>query len=87
MVRQFSKVVEGNISGNLEATIIDTDGWKVLSISQGTAWAKAQNRSSFADAKLIDDHHILMSYSFGGLKGQHYIGGVGVSVVAVVDHH
>lgn len=77
MVRQFSRNVDGYVGVDLATTIIDTDGWKVLSIVPGTAWARAQYHASFIDAKLVDDHHILMSYSFGGLLHQHYVGGVG----------
>jgi hypothetical protein len=85
-IQTFSQRVEGVITGQLQAAIVNTDGWRILDVVKGSAVAKAGNLPSFADAKPLDNHNIEVSYSFGGLKGYKYVGTVSVQAAVVPGH-
>lgn len=85
-IRTFSQHVEGVVTGKLTAVVINTDGSKIVDVVKGTARAEARGFPSFADAKQLDDHNIEVSYSFGGLVGAKYSGGVSVQAAVVPGH-
>jgi len=85
-VRTYSQPVSGTIEGWVEAIVINVgSGYRILDVIAGSASAKADHFTSWADAKKIDDQDIQVSYSFIGIVGLQYRGAVTVKARVILS--